>query len=764
MPAVVHLDLSKVLTSADRFTYRWVELPTSVRTTAAFEDWLRSKQLGGQLNGNNLRFLRAGGIVIDTACLIGDLIQVVVGTSDEVTTHRAAQEAAGQAYASRQTGGSGTGEQRPQASQSDAAAAEAAAESAQGQESAATAAAAVATAEGSPGEDAAAWRAFRLLSRPERLLAAERLSVEERAVVKAAGVPEEAMEDGRVLPALQRLGGHGPPVEVGHNRRCGHCGVLKPRVMYFEFMWKQPVHRSVCSHCETHLKCSTCPDHCCIKRPGAFSKRQARWWGGDRRCKECISVAEKAAAAGRKTAGTSPAAVPAPPAPEAPPPARVVTAGEAAGAAPEQKAAEQKATEQKAEQAVAEQIAEQVAAEQAVKEAAEKVAAGAAAEQKAAEQKTAEQAAEQAAEQTVAKQAAVEQAVKETAEKVAAGAAAEQKAAEQNSAEKMAAEEMLQLQVQWGETAAAQKAAVEKAAAAEEEAADSSDEMEGADADFGQPHVVSTSVVPEAERRAAVAAEADAEQERQHSIREAGGLLAGDKLVFRHPADDTELVGRRVFGGNIKSLGTEHSFQPESTCVTQQEWLPSSGELVVVAGAADGAGWLVAADGGRVPGAWAFRGEHLSRVFELGVLGTIWDVDSDEEEVPVEAFHWPSPVDLDHGDGWFQKDELMGTISSHRKVRVVAVEKYARGGEMLLVEDAEEVEHDEETDFDVDLDFDQGRSNTDGDPLDEEPDGTAGSSDGCVVEMAAADGNIFRMVKRSSVWIRKSSWDTLPLQ
>jgi hypothetical protein len=763
MPAVVHLDLSKVLTSADRFTYRWVELPTSVRTTAAFEDWLRSKQLGGQLNGNNLRFLRAGGIVIDTACLIGDLIQVVVGTSDEVTTHRAAQEAAGQAYASRQTGGSGTGEQRPQASQSDAAAAEAAAESAQGQESAATAAAAVATAEGSPGEDAAAWRAFRLLSRPERLLAAERLSVEERAVVKAAGVPEEAMEDGRVLPALQRLGGHGPPVEVGHNRRCGHCGVLKPRVMYFEFMWKQPVHRSVCSHCETHLKCSTCPDHCCIKRPGAFSKRQARWWGGDRRCKECISVAEKAAAAGRKTAGTSPAAVPAPPAPEAPPPARVVTAGEAAGAAPEQKAAEQKATEQKAEQAVAEQIAEQVAAEQAVKEAAEKVAAGAAAEQKAAEQKTAEQAAEQAAEQTVAKQAAVEQAVKETAEKVAAGAAAEQKAAEQNSAEKMAAEEMLQLQVQWGETAAAQKAAVEKAAAAEEEAADSSDEMEGADADFGQPHVVSTSVVPEAERRAAVAAEADAEQERQHSIREAGGLLAGDKLVFRHPADDTELVGRRM-PGNLKSLGTEHSFQPESTCVTQQEWLPSSGELVVVAGAADGAGWLVAADGGRVPGAWAFRGEHLSRVFELGVLGTIWDVDSDEEEVPVEAFHWPSPVDLDHGDGWFQKDELMGTISSHRKVRVVAVEKYARGGEMLLVEDAEEVEHDEETDFDVDLDFDQGRSNTDGDPLDEEPDGTAGSSDGCVVEMAAADGNIFRMVKRSSVWIRKSSWDTLPLQ
>ena len=41
----------------------------------------------------------------------------------------------------------------------------------------------------------------------------------------------------------------------------------------------------------------------------------------------------------------------------------------------------------------------------------------------------------------------------------------------------------------------------------------------------------------------------------------------------------------------------------------------------------------------------------------------------------------------------------MGTISSHRKVRVVAVEKYtARGSEMRLVEDAEEVGHDEEAD------------------------------------------------------------------
>ena len=122
------------------------------------------------------------------------MIEVVVGGSDEVDAHRTAQEAAGQACANKRSGGSGTGEQQPQTFQSDAAAAE----SAHSQGSAATAAAAGATAEGSPGEDAAAWRAFRLLSRPERLLAAERLSVEERAVVRAAGVPEEAMEDDRV--------------------------------------------------------------------------------------------------------------------------------------------------------------------------------------------------------------------------------------------------------------------------------------------------------------------------------------------------------------------------------------------------------------------------------------------------------------------------------------------------------------------------------------------------------------------------------------
>ena len=116
MPAIVQLDLSQVLTSADEFICRWIELPTSVRTIAAFENLLRGKQLGGQLQGGSLRFLRAGGIVIDTACLIGDLIEVVVGGNDEAAAHRPAQEAADRVAASKQSSGSGAGEQQPQLS------------------------------------------------------------------------------------------------------------------------------------------------------------------------------------------------------------------------------------------------------------------------------------------------------------------------------------------------------------------------------------------------------------------------------------------------------------------------------------------------------------------------------------------------------------------------------------------------------------------------------------------------------------------------
>jgi hypothetical protein len=128
------------------------------------------------------------------------------------------------------------------------------------------------------------------LSRPERLRAVEEMSLEERTAIRATGIPVEAMEDGKVLPALQRLGGQGPPMEVGRVRRCDHCDVLKQEESFHPFMWRQR-YPCICARCESELKCSTCPAESCMKRPKAFSKRQARDWSGNRRCKACIRAA-----------------------------------------------------------------------------------------------------------------------------------------------------------------------------------------------------------------------------------------------------------------------------------------------------------------------------------------------------------------------------------------------------------------------------------------------------------------------------------------
>ena len=115
---------------------------------------------------------------IDTACPIGDLIEVVAGSNDDTAAHRPAHEAADQAAASKQSGESGAGKQRPQTAQSGAAAAD----STHGN-AAAAAAKAGDIAGGTSGGDAAAWQAFRQLSRPERRRAAEQMSVQERAAI-----------------------------------------------------------------------------------------------------------------------------------------------------------------------------------------------------------------------------------------------------------------------------------------------------------------------------------------------------------------------------------------------------------------------------------------------------------------------------------------------------------------------------------------------------------------------------------------------------
>ena len=73
------------------------------------------------------------------------------------------------------------------------------------------------------------------------------MDVSERAQIRADGIdiPEDAtmVEGGVVLPEMQRLGGRGPPLKVGRPRRCHHCGVLKPQVMYHRWMWEREPHQ-----------------------------------------------------------------------------------------------------------------------------------------------------------------------------------------------------------------------------------------------------------------------------------------------------------------------------------------------------------------------------------------------------------------------------------------------------------------------------------------------------------------------------------------
>ena len=100
-------------------------------------------------------------------------------------------------------------------------------------------------------------------------------------------------------------------------------------------------------------------------------------------------------------------------------------------------------------------------------------------------------------------------------------------------------------------------------------------------------------------------------------------------------------------------------------------------------------------------------------------------------------------------------------------LKTLAVEKCAHGGEMLLVEDAKEVDCDIETDFDDGLNFDDRRScREDRQLLVEIPADTTCSGGGCVAEMASIrdGGREVCMVRRSSVWVCKGSWDTVPLQ
>jgi hypothetical protein len=126
------------------------------------------------------------------------------------------------------------------------------------------------------------------LTRPERLDAASRWTDAQRREAERLGLPEEAMENGKVLPALKQNDGR--YVERCYEHRCDHCSVVKHRSMYYSYMWDREEHQPcICKRCEDLLKCATCEK---VKGFKAFSKRQARYWDGPRRCKECVSEAE----------------------------------------------------------------------------------------------------------------------------------------------------------------------------------------------------------------------------------------------------------------------------------------------------------------------------------------------------------------------------------------------------------------------------------------------------------------------------------------
>ena len=226
MPAQVHLDLSRALVSLpeDGHMSRWVELPAAVRTMQGFENLLRTRQWGSRLCQGRLQFLRAGlragGLVEDTGCLMGDIVDVAAVSGE--------QRAAGVATIATQrpvaVKGTGSSDEAKGAAEAAATAAAASLDysAAAAVETAAMAATEMTT-DGRQEEAASAsgvggcWgqQPMVKLSRPERLRAMEEMSLEVRTAIRAAGIPVEAMEDGKVLPALQRLGGQDPPMEVG---------------------------------------------------------------------------------------------------------------------------------------------------------------------------------------------------------------------------------------------------------------------------------------------------------------------------------------------------------------------------------------------------------------------------------------------------------------------------------------------------------------------------------------------------------------------
>jgi hypothetical protein len=323
-PLQVWLDIGRAIMphGAVENCNRWVELTRTTRSIRAFEQYVRGKEWGQWIVPGPLVFLRSGGVVDDTGCLVGECIEVVPESallngpedarknSGRAGAQMVQSHANGQRGDARSVNCAGAGDsqdQTPQHGSREVARGTQLEETREtGEPCVGAHISAPGSAHGPPdlgtstereliqespadqGLSDERTRHAHGLTRPERLDAASRWTDAQRREAERLGLPDEAMENGKVLPALKQNDGR--YVERCYEHRCDHCSVVKHRSMYYSYMWDREEHQPcICKRCEDLLKCATCEK---VKGFKAFSKRQARYWDGPRRCKECVNEAE----------------------------------------------------------------------------------------------------------------------------------------------------------------------------------------------------------------------------------------------------------------------------------------------------------------------------------------------------------------------------------------------------------------------------------------------------------------------------------------
>ena len=268
MPAV-HLNLSQVLNGSVEGSFNprvWVELTTSMRTLSAFEASLRRTQLDEWLIPEPFEFLREGGVVMATMCLVGDIVEVVakeLAGSSKVAEAEHKSESAGYAknIDARQDsayGSSGIAAQVGSAaadpqdeSGGDTAQVGSAAAEPQDESGGDTAQAGSAVAEPQDKSGGDAAQVGSAIAEPQ-----DKSRGDAAQVGSAVAEPQNSGQARSWADiGAQRSGQPGTKPQSDHTHKCDNCGVTKPKVMYHPFMWAQQFHPySVCIQCEAHLQ------------------------------------------------------------------------------------------------------------------------------------------------------------------------------------------------------------------------------------------------------------------------------------------------------------------------------------------------------------------------------------------------------------------------------------------------------------------------------------------------------------------------------